>query len=327
MHSRDWIKSFGCSGLTGSVGETKRWPHRLLISTPRIPHELTERPFSLDEAREAGLTWSALRGKAWRRVGPRLYRLDSLPDDPLLTLFGWQRVLPPETVFIGATAAWLHRLGLEPTKPVEIALPVSSGVRSRDGLMVRRLEIPRHELVSIRGIHVTALLRTLADLSLRLPPVEALVAVDAAVRKRLTSSIAMARYAISIKGRPGAARLRSLAQLAAPAESPMETRLRWLLIEAGLQRPQVQAKLLDGAARADLYYPEARLVIEYDGGNHRDRLAEDDQRQNLLVRAGYRLLRFTASDVYGHQDVVIDQVRGALAVTPSKRFRNPSMSL
>ncbi len=174
---------------------------------------------------------------------------------------------------------------------------------------------------------MTALLRTLADLSLRLPPVEALVAVDAAVRKRLTSSIAMARYAISIKGRPGAARLRSLAQLAAPAESPMETRLRWLLIEAGLQRPQVQAKLLDVAARADLYYPEARLVIEYDGANHRDRLVEDDQRQNLLVRAGYRLLRFTAADVYGHPDVMIDQVRGALTVTPSRRFRSPSRSL
>jgi very-short-patch-repair endonuclease len=56
-------------------------------------------------------------------------------------------------------------------------------------------------------------------------------------------------------------------------------------------------------------------------------LIEDDQRQNLLVRAGYRLLRFTAADVYGHPDVVIDQVRGALTVTPSRRFRSPSTSL
>jgi very-short-patch-repair endonuclease len=56
-------------------------------------------------------------------------------------------------------------------------------------------------------------------------------------------------------------------------------------------------------------------------------LVEDDQRQNLLVSAGYRLLRFTAADIYGHSDVVIDQVRGALAVTPSRRFPMPSMSL
>jgi len=92
----------------------------------------------------------------------------------------------------------------------------------------------------------------------------------------------------------------------------METRLRWLLIDAGLPRPEVQTKLRNGAARADLYYPQARLVVEYDGGNHRERLVEDDQRQNLLVDAGYQVLRFTAADIYNHADVVVAQVRAAL---------------
>ena len=100
----------------------------------------------------------------------------------------------------------------------------------------------------------------------------------------------------------------------------METRLRWLLIEAGLPRPQVQVNLRNGAGmfvgRADLYYPEARLVLEYDGGNHRERLVEDDRRQNLVVSAGYRLLRFTAADIYSHADVVIAQVRAALRPRP-----------
>ncbi len=98
----------------------------------------------------------------------------------------------------------------------------------------------------------------------------------------------------------------------------METRLRWLLMEAGLPRPEVQTDLRDGAARfvgrADLYYPEARLVLEYDGGNHRERLVEDDRRQNVMVNAGYRLLRFTAADIYNRADVVVAQVRAALAV-------------
>jgi very-short-patch-repair endonuclease len=96
----------------------------------------------------------------------------------------------------------------------------------------------------------------------------------------------------------------------------METRLRWLLIQGGLPRPEVQVKLGDGAARfarrVDLYYPEARLVLEYDGGNHRDRLVEDNRRQNVLVNSGYRLLRFTATDVYDHPDVVLAQVRAQL---------------
>ncbi|HXM58066.1 MAG TPA: DUF559 domain-containing protein [Candidatus Dormibacteraeota bacterium] len=92
----------------------------------------------------------------------------------------------------------------------------------------------------------------------------------------------------------------------------METRLRLLLVNAGLPRPQAQAEVRDerGAfiARVDLYYPEQRLAIEYDGANHRDRLVADDRRQNRLLAAGYRLLRFTAPDVETRPDVVVADV-------------------
>jgi very-short-patch-repair endonuclease len=50
-------------------------------------------------------------------------------------------------------------------------------------------------------------------------------------------------------------------------------------------------------------------VIEFDGGNHRDRLVSDDRRQNSLVSAGYRILRFTTADLYGRPDAVVAQVR------------------
>ena len=104
--------------------------------------------------------------------------------------------------------------------------------------------------------------------------------------------------------------------LAEKAESPMETRLRWILLKARLPRPQVQTDVRDSdgrfLARADLYYPQARLVIEYDGANHRERLIEDNRRQNSLLNAGYRLLRFTAADVLQRIDTVVVQVRSAL---------------
>jgi very-short-patch-repair endonuclease len=95
----------------------------------------------------------------------------------------------------------------------------------------------------------------------------------------------------------------------------METRLRWLLLKAGLPPPEVQTVLYDDSgnflARADLYYPQAHLVIEFDGGNHRDRLVSDDRRQNSLINAGYRILRFTSADIYGRPDSVAAQVRTA----------------
>jgi hypothetical protein len=181
---------------------------------------------------------------------------------------------------------------------------------------VRRCELPPAEVVTIRGLRATALPLTLAGLCLQRPAVEALVAIDMAVCAGLTDAAALVRYAGAAKGRHGAGRLRSLAALAAPAESPMETRLRWLLIQAGLPHPEVQTNLRDGKARfigrADLYYPTAKLILEYDGGNHRERLVEDDRRQNLLISAGFRVLRFTAADIYTRPDVIGAQVRGAL---------------
>jgi very-short-patch-repair endonuclease len=81
-----------------------------------------------------------------------------------------------------------------------------------------------------------------------------------------------------------------------------------------LPRPEVQRELRDHdgrfVGRADLYYPSARLVIEYDGTNHRDRLVQDNRRQNSIINAGYRVLRFTAAD---RPEVIQAQVRRALA--------------
>jgi very-short-patch-repair endonuclease len=284
--------------------------------TPRIPPELTRGPFTLEEARAAGLTLSALTSKAWRRLGAELYCLAELRNDPWLLLSAWLRSLPADAVFTGATAAWLFGLDLDPTNPVEIVVPPDSGIRSRVGLSVRRCDLGPTEVATIRGMHATALPLTLAGLCLQRPAVEALVAIDMAVCAGLTDAAALGRYAEAAEGRPGTGKLRSLARLAAPAESPMETRLRWLLIESGLPRPEVQTNLHDGKGRfigrADLYYPVAKLVLEYDGANHRERLVEDDRRQNLLVNAGFRLLRFTATDVHNRPDVIEAQVRGAL---------------
>jgi len=92
----------------------------------------------------------------------------------------------------------------------------------------------------------------------------------------------------------------------------METRLRLQLLKARLPTPCVQADLHDAEGgflgRADLYYPDRRLVIEYDGENHRDRLVSDLRRQNALVNAGYHVLRFTARDLRNGR-AVPDEVR------------------
>ena len=275
-----------------------------------------KRPFTVAEARRAGVSLAALRGKSWKRVGSELYCWAELPEDPWLTLSAWQQVLPADAVFGRSTAAWMHGLDFDPVGPVEALAPVASGLRSRAGLNVRRSGLQPAEVASIRGLIATTLNRTLLDLCACWTAVEALVAVDMALSLRKTSILDLWRYAEGEAGRQGCARLRDLVRIAAPAESPMETRLRWLLLANGLPRPQVQVDLRDepGAflGRADLFYRSAQLVVEFDGGNHRERLVSDDRRQNLLVNAGYRVLRFTTADLKGRPGEEVAQVRTAL---------------
>jgi len=241
--------------------------------------------------------------------------------DALAELIALRRRLPYEAVFACRTAAWVHALEAQLIHPVEVIVPADASIRSRQGLTVRRSNLSPHEVTTVHGLPATSLHRTLRDLSLFYAPVEALVAIDAAVYKKLTDKGRLLADPAAARGRRGSARLRRLVELAEPAESAMETRLRWILHCARLAKPQVQANLYDNngrfLGRADLYYPSARLVIEYDGGNHRDRLVADDRRQNLLAHAGFRILRFTAVYIYQRAEVVVSLVR--IALGPRRR--------
>jgi hypothetical protein len=203
--------------------------------------------------------------------------------------------------FSGKTAAWLHGLDV-PCDPIETIRP----------------EVDDCDVVVRRGFRTTSLPRTIFDLSSRLSLVEAVVVADQALHLRLSSRAELSGWINSRSGRKGVRRARQVIDLAeVGAESPMESRLRMLLVLNGLPPPELQVTIRDeeGAplGRPDLYYREQRLGIEYDGDTHRASLVEDNRRQNRLLAAGVRLLRFTASDVLRRPEGVLSQVRDMLA--------------
>lgn len=231
--------------------------------------------------------------------------------------------VPAEAVFSGLTAAWLHGLDVEPCAPVEVTLPLDGGVSGRAGLRVRRTMLTGTEVINRRGMPATTIERTLADVCAQLTLTEAVVLADAATHLQLTTRSALADLAATSPRRWGIRKFRRVVELVEPlSESPMESRLRMLMVRSGLPRPIVQHTVTDAAgrflARLDLFYPDARVGIEYDGATHTDRLAEDDRRQNRLVQAGIRLLRFTFADVYGRPSSLVAEVRGMLQVLPAK---------
>ena len=233
-----------------------------------------------------------------------------------------QQRLPPSAAFSGLTAAWLHGIDVFPCEPIEASVAPDVPVYRRSGLRLRRVALCEADVVDIRGLRVTRVVRTLADACSWLPLVDAVVLLDVALHRRRIRVNELSDAAGRLHGRRGVARFTRAIALANPAaESPMESRLRMLLILAGLPAPHVQVSIRDPhnnfAGRVDLYYPDHRLAIEYDGASHRDSLVADDRRQNRLQNAGVRLLRFTASDVLRNPDAVIRDVRLAMGSSRS----------
>jgi len=276
-------------------------------------------PFTVAEAREAGLCWSDLQTSHWRRTSRGQYASAALPQDTRLTLLAISLRMPASYAFSGLTAAWLLGFDKTLTEPIEVTVSRDVPVRARAGVKLRRAALPESDVITRNGLRVTSPMRTVCDLGSRVDLVESVVAVDMALHAGLVEVSELASHVAEHGGGKGIGRLRRAIGLAEPlAESPMETRLRLLLRRGRLPRPLAQVELFgnNGAflGRVDLYYPDRKLAIEYDGADHKDRLDADLRRQNALQNAGYHLLRFTAADLRNPKVVIagVRQTRAAL---------------
>ncbi|MEU6700277.1 DUF559 domain-containing protein [Pseudonocardia sp. NPDC046786] len=103
--------------------------------------------------------------------------------------------------------------------------------------------------------------------------------------------------------------------------SPPETRLRLILVRAGLPWPVPQHPVVDGRNEIlwlDLAYPAALLGVEYDGGGHfatPEAARADARRHTRLVAEGWRVLRYTAQDMRRAPGRIVAEVRHALGST------------
>ena len=286
-----------------------------------MPDELKAGVFSIHQARSVGLTGDDLRTSAWRRVAHGWYRWKGCPPREEHLLEALASTLPPGGAFSGLTAARL--LGIEapaPKRP-EIVVPDVTRVANRAPATVRCIQLDPPDVVMRSGFPVTSPARTCFDLAGRLPLTEAVAAVDMALHDRHLSLPGFGGYVAAHHGVHGVVKARQvLPHLEPRSESPMESRLRMLLVLNGLDRPEAQASLCDAGgafvARVDLYYPEARLALEYDGEQHRGQLTADNRRQNRLRDLGVSLLRYTAPDLRERPEQIVAQVFAALRESP-----------
>ncbi|MDP3712267.1 MAG: DUF559 domain-containing protein [Mycobacteriales bacterium] len=230
--------------------------------------------------------------------------------------------LGPRAVASGRTAALLRgwALLMEP-RSVEVALPNGRRQPSATWVVVRqrRGDVARellHESLGREGLWATAAVQTAVDCLVQLSRLEAVVAVDSALRSKQVTLQQVADAVDALPGRPERARARrALAQCDPLSESVLESVLRVRMLDAGLVGFASQSPLrcADGTKRADFCFAAARLVVEADGARWHPDGSLDRQRDNQLAAAGWRVLRFTWAEVVHRPATVIALIRAALA--------------
>jgi very-short-patch-repair endonuclease len=173
---------------------------------------------------------------------------------------------------------------------------------------------------------LTGKLRTVLDCIRTSPFAAGLTVADSALRLAAFDRSRMLIAAAELSG-PGSRRARRVAAAAdARAESALESALRAILIEAGIDgfEPQVVVRDLAFSARIDLGHPELLIGLEADSFAHhgtRIALARDCRRHVNLTIRGWRLLRFSWEDVMFDAAWVVDAVRQAMAGSPGHHNR------
>ncbi|MDE1969046.1 MAG: endonuclease domain-containing protein [Alphaproteobacteria bacterium] len=98
---------------------------------------------------------------------------------------------------------------------------------------------------------------------------------------------------------------RKLRQTPTDAETRLWSRLRRQQVDGFRFRRQQPI----GRYVVDFFCPEAKLIIEVDGGQHAN---DSNTRTRWFEACGYRVIRFWNNDVLGNTDGVVTRIREVL---------------
>lgn len=221
-------------------------------------------------------------------------------------------------VIAGAAAAALHGAQWIPDDvPVEL---VHTNPRAPRGVLTRRGVLSDGETQQLDGYPVTTPERTAFDIGRRGAVHSAVARLDSLARATGFKVDDVLRVAENHPRSPGVRRLETALELIDPgSQSPRESYLRLLFIDAGLPRPQTQIPVLGAddipVAYLDMGWEDSMVAVEYDGDQHRtDRrqYVKDIRRLEILDEMGWIVVRIVAED---GPAAVLRRVRAALAAS------------
>ncbi|MEV6266218.1 hypothetical protein AB0L64_03565 [Kribbella sp. NPDC051936] len=271
--------------------------------------------FTVADARAAGISRGVLRGPRYRQVLGPVY-VDATVALTSRLQAEAALMLTPGAVVSHDTALSLWSADDRAAEIVHVTvrrdprrtLPRVSGLRVH--------EVQRLDRALRAGLPLTSPERTFVDLSPYCDLTGLVCAGDSLVRHSDAEPNHLVETALAAIGVRGARRAREAAALVrSGVDSPMESRLRLLLVFGGLPEPETGYVVTDSAggwlAEPDLTYPHSKLGIEYDGKHHLVDARQwrlDIRRRENLEREGWRIRVVTAYDILQIPHTVVARV-------------------
>lgn len=326
----NWADGVGGSRDTGGV--SRRRP---------LPSHLTDTPFSTTDALTRGVPPSRLRAQDLEAPFHGIRRLRETPLDssshPTVVaerrhaeLLGdcrafLQRAGRP-IIFSHVTAARLYRLPLpwqlDSRHRIDVAALTPDHAPQGDGIVGHRLV---RELVSVQrlsGLLVPSPIDVWVQLAALLSTDQLVEVGDALVRRKAPlAALGELRNCVErTRHRRGARRLRdSIRWVRSGTDSPAETRMRLILVRAGLPEPVIGHTVYDSdgyfVGTPDLSYVGQRIALDYEGEIHRvdeETFASDIERREQFQDADWRHIR-VVKDHLRNPHWLVDRVGYALA--------------
>lgn len=321
----------------------RRRPGRLAgmaATLPEPPSLDLDRPFTRADAVAAGIDPKILRTSRFRRIFRGVYVSSTAPERPIVRTQAALAIHPPNAYASHTSAARVYELPVPVDPDEHISVEHAGERRPRRGI-VSHVAPPGARVRTRGGVRVSPPLQMFVELASMLALVDLVVVGDAMVRVLGVSAEDLRRHCDEAAAPGARAARRAAVYVRHDVESPMETRLRMLLVLAGLPEPDVQHVVAVAGGgpryRLDLAYPDARVGVEYDGRQHAEDTRQwnhDLRRREALDDAGWKLLVVTAQDLFRRPDEVVRRVctalvaRGAVAastrVDPAWRAHFPA---
>jgi len=285
----------------------------------KLPHRHLDprRPFTRAEALQAGIDDAQLAGPAYHQVFWGVHLSAVVAPTLVMRALAALTISPPTAIVTHHTAARLWGGVAPDSSDVHVTIPrvhrpKVTGIRPH---RVVRMPVP----VTRRGLPVTSAERTFLDLGRWCDLVDLVVLGDSLVKAGVTTPERLVDAAAAWDGTHRSLLRRAAGFVRDRVDSPMESRLRMLLVLAGLPEPVVNIAVEDEDGRVryriDLSFPDHGLGIEFDGRHHIERRVQwesDLLRREDLESEGWSFVVVLASQVYGDPAGVLARVTAAM---------------